>query len=72
MPFVKNLIIDPLAPCANIITASIQIMRAMIEGIGFIARFNNTGQIIHRHIHQARLRVVFHLFLSIERHCGDF
>ena len=43
-------------------------MGIVIEGVGLITGFDDTGKSVDSHIHQAELGVVFHLFLTIEGH----
>ena len=52
----------------NIVTAAVQIVGIVIEGVGLITGFDDTGKSVDSHIHQAELGVVFHLFLTIEGH----
>ena len=52
-----------------IVTATVQIMCIMIKTVSLITRFDNTGKTMHSHIHQAKLRIVFYLFLTIKCHC---
>lgn len=40
----------------------------MIERVGFVAAHYLAVQSVHRHVHQTQLRVIFHLFLTVERH----
>ena len=51
-----------------IIAAASNVVCIMIEGVGLVAGLNDTGQPMHRHIHQAELCVILHLLLSVEGH----
>lgn len=50
----------------DVITASVQIVRVMVEGIRLVPGFDHARQPVDCHIHQAKLGVVFHLFLPEE------
>ena len=43
-------------------------MRVMIKGVGFVARLDHARKTVNRHIHQAKLGVILHLFLSVKGH----
>ena len=43
-------------------------MSVVVKSIGLISGLNYASQAVHRHVHQAELRVVLDLFLSIKSH----
>ena len=43
-------------------------MRVVIEAVGVVAGLDLSGQAVHRHVHEAELGVVLHLFLPEEGH----
>ena len=52
----------------DVITATVQVMCVMVEGVRLVTGFDNARQTVHRHIHQAELCVIFHLLLPVEGH----
>ena len=54
----------------DVIAASIEVVRVVIEGVGRVPGFDPAREPVHRHIHEAELGVVFHLFLPVEGHRG--
>ena len=52
----------------DVITATRQVVRVMVEGVGFVAGLNDAVQPMHGQIHLTQLGVVFHLFLTIKGH----
>ena len=52
----------------DVITTAVQIVRVMVECVRLVAGFDNARQPVNRHVHQAELGVVFHLFLPVEGH----
>ena len=52
----------------HIIAAADKSVRVVIKGVGLVAGADHAGQSMHRHVHLAELRIILHLFLSIERH----
>ena len=47
-----------------------QIISGMIKTICFITRLNNPSKSMNRHVHQTKLRIVLHFFLTIKSHCA--
>lgn len=43
-------------------------MRVVVKGVGFVAGVDDAGKAVNRHVHQAELGVVLHLFLTVESH----
>ena len=54
----------------HIVALACQVVGIVIESVGFVARDDAAIEPMHRHVHQAQLGVVFHLFLTIEGHLG--
>ena len=52
----------------HIIAFACKVVRIVIEGVRLVAGFYNSGKPMHRHVHLAKLGVVFHLFLAVKGH----
>ena len=52
----------------HIIAQARQIMGIVIEGVCLVARLDNSSKAMHSHVHQAKLGIVFHLFLAVKSH----
>ena len=54
----------------DVVAFPAEVMRVMIEGIRRLARLDDARESVHCHVHQAELRVVGDLLLSVECHGG--
>ena len=52
----------------DVIAAAVEVMRVVVEGVRLVTGLDHACQSVNSHIHEAKLGVVFNLFLSVEGH----